>query len=60
MILYTWGQKLYVLFTKYYSFRPTKDVTLSYLICLIKDVTFPIFEKVLSHVNIKIIFSLSI
>ena len=43
-----------------YSLRPTKDVTLSFLVCPTKDVTFPFLEKVLSHMNIKIIFSLSI
>ena len=43
-----------------YSLRPTKNVTLSFLVCPTKDVTFPFLEKVLSHMNIKIIFSLFI
>ena len=45
---------------KWYSLCPTKDVTLSFLVCPRKDVTFPFLEKVLSHINKKIIFPLSI
>ena len=32
------------------------DVTLSVLVCPTKDVSFPLLEKVLSHINYKIIF----
>ena len=45
---------------KYYSLCPTKDVTISFLVCPTKNVMFQFLEKVLSHMNIKIIFSLSI
>ena len=42
-----------------YSFRPTKDITLSFLVCPTKDITFPFLKKVLYHMNIKnYIFSL--
>ena len=53
-----WNLKIRKL--KNYSLRPTKDVTLSFLICPTKDFTFSFLKKVLSHMTIKIIFSLSI
>ena len=43
-----------------YSLRPIKDVTLFFLVYPTKDVTFLFLEKVLFHMNIKIIFFLSI
>ena len=49
-----------ILGRKKYSFRPIIDVTLSFLVCTTKDVTFSFLKKVLSHMNIKIIFSLFI
>ena len=42
----------------YYSLLPIIDVTLSFLVCPTKHVTFPFLEKVPSHINEYTIFSL--